>query len=330
VTDTIEPTAEVLKLPLSFEQRWENQDRLVEVGRSELTVPKHKTELVILDKVVASAPWIAKAQTLAKTGPHSRMHIFDVTAGDGKVGIGETFERNSSPGIHLSKAYGQGLEVTVHLFERAAAVGSELFRNVNAYLLGRQFVHAFDGSAHHWTGKTGIQRDMHVVFHNREFTLDDFTSTVRPGDFGHVLSDPNAAHQTPTVMPSVVRHSVENDMWFTFVNALGCNVGGAKRSPQLRDQWSSLIERVLAGKRRTHDAILASEHITGSQWAYLSLVPDVWAYGLASKIRTFEAVDGRGNRRPFKVSCASDGRVFWEQFDVLTLTRKELHGEDKS
>ena len=320
--------SEAATLPLSFQQRWHNKQRSQEVGRSELTVPKHQTETVILQKVVASAPHLARRRQLAGTGPHSRLHIFDLTAGDGKVGIGETFERNSSPGIHLACAYQSGLPVTVHLFERAAAVSAELFRNIDKHLAEQRFAHTFDGSAHRWQGKTVLLKEMNVVFHNREFHLDDFTSTVRPGDFGHVLSDPNAAHQTPTVMPSVVRYTVDNKMWFTFVNALGCNVGGAKRNSKLRDQWSSLIDEMLAGKRRTHDAILASEHITGSQWAYLCVVPYVWAGLLASKIATFEAVDGRGNRRHFEVTCLSDGVSFAEQFDRLTLTRKELLGED--
>lgn len=117
---------------------------------------------------------------------------------------------------------------------------------------------------------------------------------------------------------------------FTTYSTLGCNVGGVKRLPfENRLKWRLNVESLLKTVPAHHCAILVSLEGDAAQWAYLVTVPNRWLE------KTFKVTQKAFRKTPFEVIVnvarrqgASD-LDFYRQLDILTLTKKEMEGNDE-
>lgn len=130
--------------------------------------------------------------------------------------------------------------------------------------------------------------------------------------------DPNTVDQIPLSRPFISGFN----RYTTYLVTLGCNVGGAMRTPiEKRHRWFDYVKMVIEVLPRHHDAVLFWLNKDDSKWAYLLSIPTVW-----SKDFTVKAVDNTSKiwtKGVSAVSYRSDRMRFNDQVTKLFLTKEE-------
>jgi hypothetical protein len=294
-----------------------------------MTETKHKSLNWLYGKIVGAAPHIMGR--LGKTTVGSSIWLYDITAGDAAYNTGQNFLNNCSPGIAIKhalnfnnvrhgNAYGQ---VRIKLFERADAVFTALTKNLDHELTALGFEQTRIGNSDSaWQGTNRHGHRIYVEAFKREATIGDFNE-IKIGDIGNVLSDPNAAHQIPQVIPEAISQFIANNQWFTSMDCLGCNVAGAKRLPENMLRWTQIVNEAISNKRGNHGVALATDQLTGSQWAYMTIMPRTWIgeYEKWAK-KHLIATDRHGNTKPLHVTVHGTAG-FDEQMTWLSTTKTQ-------
>jgi len=254
------------------------------VGVSTRTPAKHGALNSILGKTVG---------VMQYNFPDKHLRLIDCTAGDGSP---STYSDMSSPMIfdkHAQAAGQRGINVSVHMFEKANKQGQALKL------------------------KYGQKYDVHA----------GVDAVSMPQVWGHddivfVSNDPN------TIADWALPHALKNAPQLTTVfSTLGCNVGGLKRMPkEARAQWYRLMLDQLLMLRNWHDAYLAILDGDATQWAYLVNAPKKWTDATEKAFaRAFKDSDYPVRGAWYK----RDNKLFSDMADWLFLTRvefEEKHG----
>jgi hypothetical protein len=304
-----------------------------DVGTSWRTVMKHTAMTAFIAREFSAGnhiDWIG------------RFCLVDLTAGDGAPAYDAPWHTASSPGIIAGLALTSRKPVVIDLYERDEDTYNNLISNLAKHLpvLGYQRT-ADDRWRYEGIWLRASRQD------GREASIDHLAQGNQ--DAVLVLNDPNLITDW-AMRPGFMQESLNAGTrfggngkvrGFRVMHTLGCNVGGAKRTPFQKDasplidddqrvmdlterrNWFNLIEEQCAHLPARHDLALAAFERDPAQWAYLFTTPRLprWYKDTEADIRAaFNAVGRTGEI----VFYRRDNERFERLKNRLLLTKTEL------
>lgn len=304
-----------------------------DVGTSWRTVMKHSAMTAFIAREFSAGnhiPWIG------------RFCITDLTAGDGAPAYGSPWSTSCSPGIIASLALTSRKPVVIDLYERDQDTYNTLISNLAKRLPVLGYQRTADDRWRY--GGIWLRASNHD---GRDASIDHLAQGHQ--DAVLALNDPNLITDW-AMRPGFMKETLTcgtrfggngKVSGFRVMHTLGCNVGGAKRTPfQKGDQappdddhrsmdlkerrnWFNLIEEQCAHLPAHHDLALAAFERDPAQWAYLFTTPKKsrWYADTEADIRAaFHAVGRTGEIAFYR----RDNERFERLKNRLLLTKTEF------
>lgn len=258
----------------------------VKPGKSSRTPGKHGTgNSVIGQQFGVLQTRVARKTVAAKLGYEPRdIATFDLCAGDGAYGAGQSFRVNTSPGLFAYHAlYRSGepdaLPVVHHGYETAHPSFSNLrtmlmhelpqMKNRNRVPYVKQ-----SSSADHVTLRAGEK--LTYTLHHGDGAQADL-SHVTPYTAAIVFCDPNSMGGSWPLTKEWLAALRQRTALVTIISTMGCNPGGLMMLPlDVRLTWYERVAGQDACAYGWHDTLIAAIAGDSQKWAYALTVP--WAF----------------------------------------------------
>lgn len=327
--------------------------KFMDVGTSWRTAMKHAAATAFITREFRAGNhlhWI------------TRFCLIDLTAGNGEPAYDAPWHSACSPGIIAKLALTSRKPVVIDLYERDQATYETLLGNLAKQLpaLGYQRT---DINRWECKGKVWLRvlpqdgRTASIDHLGRTASFDRLTQaykTTPTNDAVLVLNDPNLITDW-AMRPGFMAEALNRDprarasgkvTGLRVMHTLGCNVGGAKRTPFQRETapaptgdhrfmnlserryWFNLIEEQCEDLPARHDLALAAFKNDPAQWAYLFTTPriDRWYADTEADIRSaFNAVNRTG-----EIAFYRRDRERFEQLKMQLLLTKNERAEQEN
>ena len=259
-------------------------------GRSKRTPGKHGGWNGVSGQQVGALQLPSARATIAKRKGFApdRLVVFEMCAGDGVYGAGESFHRNTSPGISAYHAQflsstATALPVDVRMFETAWNSFTNLRTVLMHELPGMHELNAVRRKASPYLqvsdngDRVEFQANrVHVSLHNRSVAVADLAD-IGPYTAVVVFCDPNNMGGNWPLSPDFLAAVHARTTFLTIVSTMGCNPGGIMMLPwETRRTWYDRVALQDAAAWHLHDTLVARIDGDNQKWAYAVTAP--WTF----------------------------------------------------
>jgi hypothetical protein len=217
-----------------------------------------------------------------------QVKVFDMCAGDGRYGAGESFHRNTSPGnwaFHAQhrSAEPTALQVDGHLYEVKYETFCDLRTFMIEHLPKMHELKSANGRDRHAAPyvKESVSQE-HVTFKAGRTTITLHHGNAAEADLEDVdywtavvLShDPNSMGGTWPLAPEFLAQLKGKTSLATMINTMGCNPGGLMMLPvEVRKTWFYRVTQIDRAVWDRHDTLLVAIDGDSQKWGYAFTVP---------------------------------------------------------